>query len=275
MVQRSFLGASLNRNLPHRPEGVIYTLAAEVTEKAAEKPPDKGAGEAQAEAKPGLHTIFIADVDFVSEQFFEIRKLGPGNLNFDNVTFFLNSMDSLVGDNSFVALRNRRVRHRTLARVEAQTQSYIEQRTEEEQTAEQKAQEALSAAQRRLDEKVAEVSNREDLDVQTKQIMARNLQEVENRRFEVVKANIEAAKEAEVRASEERMETQIRRIQSGIRTLAVLLPPIPVFLLGVYIFIRREKREREGARAARRLRPEAAAASQNPVKPVDPIKGGA
>jgi ABC-2 type transport system permease protein len=279
MVQRSFLGAQLNRNLPHRPEGMIYTLAAEVTGPAAATPaaetPAEGEAEAEAEAKPGVHAIFIADVDFVSEQFFEIRRLGPGNLNFDNVTFFLNAMDSLVGDNSFVALRNRRVRHRTLERVEAQTQSYIEQRTQDEQAAEQEAQEALSAAQRRLDEKVAEVQNREDLDQQTKQIMARNLQEVENRRFEVTKANIETAKEAKVRASEERMETQIRRIQSGIRTLAVLLPPIPVFLLGVYIFIRREKREREGARAARRLRPEAAASHGNAPKPVDPVQGGA
>jgi ABC-2 type transport system permease protein len=278
MVQRSFLGASLNRNLPHRPEGAAYTLAAEVTgaEAAAPKPAEKPEGEKAEEAKPApkLHAIFVADVDFISEQFFEIRRLGPGNLNFDNVTFFLNAMDDLVGDDSFVALRNRRVRHRTLARVEAQTQSYIEQRTKEEQTAEQKAQEALSAAQRRLDEKVAEVSNRQDLDAQTKQIMARNLQEVENRKFEVLKANIESGKEAEVRASQERMETQIRRIQSGIRTLAVLLPPIPVFLLGVYIFIRREKREREGARAARRLRPDAVAAP-SPAKPADPIKGDA
>jgi ABC-2 type transport system permease protein len=258
---------------------MIYTLAAEVTGPAAATPaaetPAEGEAEAEAEAeaKPGVHAIFIADVDFISEQFFEIRRLGPGNLNFDNVTFFLNAMDSLVGDNSFVALRNRRVRHRTLARVEAQTQSYIEQRTQDEQAAEREAQEALAAAQRRLDEKVAEVQNREDLDMQTKQIMARNLQEVENRRFEVTKANIETAKEAKVRASEERMETQIRRIQSGIRTLAVLLPPIPVFLLGVYIFIRREKREREGARAARRLRQETPPPTV--VKPTDPIKGDA
>jgi ABC-2 type transport system permease protein len=273
MVQRSFLGASLNRNLPHRPEGILYTLAAEVTEAPAEKPAEAAEGEEEAPVKPGIRAIFIADVDFISEQFFEIRRLGPGNLNFDNVTFFLNAMDSLVGDESFVALRNRRVRHRTLARVEAQTQSFIEQRTADEQAAEQEAQEALAAAQRRLDEKVAEVQNRDDLDAQTKQIMARNLQEVENRRFEVAKANIETAKEAKVRASEERMETQIRRIQSGIRTLAVLLPPIPVFLLGVYIFIRRQKREREGARAARRLRKEETPAPPSPVNPVDPIKG--
>jgi ABC-2 type transport system permease protein len=279
MVQRSFLGASLNRNLPHRPEGVAYTLAAEVTGTAPGPPPAESATEEKKEGeespKQGVHAIFIADVDFISEQFFEIRRLGPGNLNFDNVTFFLNSMDSLVGDDSFVVLRNRRVRHRTLARVEAQTQSYIEQRTKEEQAAEQEAQEALAAAQRRLDEKVAEVQNRDDLDQQTKQIMARNLQEVENRRLEVAKANIETAKEAKVRASQERMETQIRRIQSGIRTLAVLLPPIPVFLLGVYIFIRRERREREGARAARRLRLDVEPRTERPVKPADALKGDA
>jgi ABC-2 type transport system permease protein len=163
-------------------------------------------------------------------------------------------MDTLLGDESFVALRNRRVRHRTLERVETQTLDYLEQRAADERAAEEKAEEALKEAQQRLDEKVEAVRQRADLDAQTKQIMARNLQEVENRRFETLKASIESEKQAEISRSEERVEAQIRRIQSGIRTFAVLLPPIPVFAIGVVIFLRRQRREREGAAAARRLR---------------------
>lgn len=254
MVQRNFLGAQLNRNLPHQPDPMTYTFAAEVDGAAPEASSGDPDDEDETAATPPLHVIVIADLDFISEQFFEIRRIGPGNLNFDNVTFFLNAMDTLVGDESFVALRNRRVIHRTLERVENQTRDFIAQRAQDEAEAEMQAEQELAAAQRRLDEKVAEVQSRDDLDAQTKQIMARNLEEVENRRLDVLKTNIDAEKDAAVRGSEQRMESQIRRIQSGIRTTAVLLPPIPVFLLGVYIFMRRREREREGAVAAHRLR---------------------
>ena len=259
MVQRSFLGASLNRNLPHQPDPMVYTLAAEIMTAGAEASPsaDDESEESNGEAPggaPGTHVIAVTDVDFISEQFFEIRRVGPGNLNFDNVTFFLNAMDTLVRDESFVALRNRRVRHRTLTRVEDQTREFVEQRTADEAEASLQAERALAEAQSRLDARVAEVQDRDDLDAQTKEIMARNLEEVENRRFDVEKTNIETRKERTVREAEERMESQIRRIQGGIRSLAVLLPPIPVFLLGVYIFIRRQERARAGAVAAHRLR---------------------
>jgi ABC-2 type transport system permease protein len=159
-----------------------------------------------------------------------------------------------VGDESFIELRKRRVKHRTLTTVEAKTRAFSEQRAAEEQEARMDAQQALSDAQQRLDERVAEVRTRTDIDAQAKEIMTRNLQEVEQRRFEAMKASIEAERDAKIQAAQEVMQSQVRKIQGNIKTLAGLIPPIPVFAVGIMIFIRRRRREKEGAAAARRLK---------------------
>jgi len=259
LVQRSFFGVQLNQNLPHRPDDSGYIIAAHVrsggSQPGPEEEEDSDAGVSpESEAAEGVNLIAIADLDFISEQFFQIRERSPGNLVFDNVNFFLNCIDVLVGDESFISLRNKRMAHRTLERVEKQTRSFINQRLEEEEQAEAEAEIALREAQERLDRKVAEVRQRPDLDDRTKEIMARNLQEVENRRFEVLKSNIETERDAKIASSMERMEAQIRTIENSIKTFAVLIPPIPVLILGVFIFIRRRRKEKEGAAAARRLR---------------------
>jgi len=246
LVQRSFFGIQLIPQQFHRPNSLDYTIAAHIQ--------GQPAVEDSAATPKSINVIAIADLDFISQEFFEIRKRAVGNLNFDNVSFFLNCMDVLVGDDSFITLRTKRRKHRTLETVEEQTARFIEQRNKEEQDAEAEAAKALAEAQRRLDEHVAEVRQRTDLDQRTKQIMAQNLQEVENRKFEALKAKIEAEKKAKISRSKEKMEAQIRSIQGNIKLLAVVLPPIPVFALGVMIFIRRQKREKEGAQAARRLR---------------------
>lgn len=268
MVQRSFLGAQINPNLPHQPDPRDYVLAAHIRgtiestdSEAADQEEEGGSEDSSTEesdetppSPKSLDVLVIADLDFISEQFFQIRAGGLKNLNFDNITFFLNCIDVLVKDESFITLRRKRVRHRTLERVEEQTRNFIEGRVKEEEDAEAEAERAMDQAQQRLDERVDEVRQRPDLDIQTKQIMAQNIQEVESRRFEVLKTNIEAEKESKINRSKENVEEQIRSIQTNIKTFAVLLPPIPVFALGVLIFVRRQRREREGAAAARRIR---------------------
>ena len=278
LVQQTFFGPSVVPNPTRQQDERDFILAARVRSAGGDAPPaaseetasedtaegegtadEESQGEADTPESPWatdgpLDLIVVADIDFISEQFFEIRQMAPANLNFDNVTFFLNAMDSLLEDDSFIGLRSRRARHRTLERVEAQTAEFVEQRTREEQAAEEDAEQALTEAQDRLNERVAEVQNRTDIDAQAKQIMARNLEEVENRRLAVLSANIETEKDTTIRASLERMETQTRRIQSTIKTFAILLPPVPVFALGVWTVVRRQRREREGAAAARRLR---------------------
>lgn len=248
LVQRNFFGMAqlVTRGYRRIPNQNVYTLAARITGRRNAED-----GETPADS---LNIAVVADIDFISDQFFEIRRQGIANLNFDNVTFFLNVIDVLMDDRSFIALRSKRIRYRTLETVEAQIRSYTQQRVREEEQAEREAQMALQEAQERLNARVDEVRQRTDVDARTKQIMARNIEEVENRRFETLKANIEAAKEAKIAKSKTDMEQRIRRIQNTIKNLAALLPPVPVFALGVMMFIRRQRREREAAAAARRLR---------------------
>ncbi len=238
LVRGTPFGPQVNPSPPREQDDDDYIVAARV----------------QSVDSDEVDIIVVADLDVIGEQFFQIREQAPGGLNFDNITFFLNAMDTLLEEDAFIDLRSRRARHRTLERVEAQTAEFIEQRTAEEQQAEADAEAALTDAQQRLNDRVAELQSRTDIDAQTKQIMVRNLEEVENRRLEVLSTNINTEKETRVQASRETMESQIRRIQTTIKTFAILLPPVPVVALGALIFVRRQRREREGAAAARRLR---------------------
>jgi ABC-2 type transport system permease protein len=237
LVQPTPAGPVLNMKLAHEPEGRVQTLAAHVR------------------AKGGVNTIVIADLDFVSDQFFAMRSEAAGAAgDLDNVSFFLNCIDVLAGDESFIALRNRRVRYRTLERVEAATRAFVERRGREEQQAAAEAEAALAGARESLARTVGAIEQRADLDGQAKQILARNVQEIENRKLQVLQANIEQAKNAKVHASRERLESEVRRIQATIRTTAVALPPLPVLIVGMVILVRRRRRERESAASAGRLR---------------------
>jgi len=254
LVRPGLFGNSLNRNRPHIPTGEAYTLAARVQGPAAPEPPAPGDEAAQADKSSShpaeLHAVVIADLDLISDRFFEIRASRPADyefLDFDNVTFVLNCVDVLTGDDSFVALRKRRPRHRTLSALEAQTKTYIAQSEKEEKGAEEDAKKQRERAQKHLDDEVKKVRDSKDYDERTKAIMLGNLEEVENRRLEVNKANIEDAKRSKIKQSKANKERAIQSIQNRIRVMAVVVPPLPALILGCLVYGIRLGRENRGA----------------------------
>ena len=198
-----------------------------------------------------MRAILLTDVDLMGEQFFSIRRQGVETLQFDNVTFLLNAVDQLVGDESFIALRKRRRRHRTLEAVESRTRVYEERRLEETRQAEATAAQRLQEAQARLDRSVAALRQRQDLDEQTKRIMITNQEKAENRRLAVARTNIEEEKERLIGKSRADMESSIRDIQNAIKFLAAAFPPIPAFALFLVVSVRRLRREKIGVAADR------------------------
>ncbi|MCB1019570.1 MAG: Gldg family protein [Acidobacteria bacterium] len=227
LVQNTIFGVQLATDLPHEPDEERYVMAARV----------EGEGDAGAKA------IVVADIDIMGEQFFQLRAQGVERLEFDNVSFLLNSVDALAGDDDFIELRKRRRRHRTLTTVEALTKEYEDKRLEDTRQAETSAEEQLQNAQKRLNDAVEAIRERSDLDVRTRQIMIANQEKIENRRLTVARKNIEDSKQRLIERSRADMESSIRNIQSSIKLAAVALSPIPAFLLFLFVSARRLRRE--------------------------------
>jgi ABC-2 type transport system permease protein len=235
-----------------------YTVAARVIGNApAEAPVEKEKdADKKKEDKPTpppakINVIAIADLDMISENFFDLRRRKIENLDFDNVTFVLNCVDVLAGDESYVGLRKKRPKHRTLLELETQAKVFTEELQEQTKAAENAAKDKLDQAQQAFGKEVDLVRSRTDLDDRTKESMLENLQSVAQRRLDVQKQIIEDEKLNKIRESKAESERKIRKIQNNVRYAAAMIPPLPPLILGLLVWIGRLRRENLGANPKR------------------------
>lgn len=119
MFQRSPMGRSFQRDRTYVPGQKPYILAAKIKGKLPAEPPplpEEGKPAPPPPPKPGdAKVIAVADLDVFSDTFYGLRlkeNEAMDQFNFDNITFLLNCVDDLAGDDTYIALRGRRPRHR-------------------------------------------------------------------------------------------------------------------------------------------------------------------
>ncbi len=238
LMQRTFFGMTLNPN-PRRQRAGEQTLACHVTGKSDK---DKD-----------INLVFIADLDLISSIFFDLRRRDiPGlDLNFDNVTFVLNCVDDLAGDDDFIALRKRRPHHRTLETIEEATQEFQEEWAKEKENAENEAKEALAAANKRLQDAVAAIENDQGLDARSKDIRIESIREIEQRKLNVTSAKIEDLKRQQIDEAKATLVNHRRAIESTFAWIGMVIPPLLAVFVGLMIFMRKLKREQKHVPSAR------------------------
>ncbi len=241
MLKRGFFGIEgFNRNRKQVPSAGGHSIGAWIKGTAT----DTGGA---------INVVLLPDLDIVSPEFFRLRETGMEQFNFDNVTFILNVVDTMAGDESLVELRKRRPAYRTLERLDAARQTLEMDKDSAVDKATNEANSEIAAANEVLRRKVAEIEDRKDLDDTTRQIMIESVRSAEQRRVEVQTSGINDRKEEAIVAARTKSKEQIEAVQTQIRIAAVALPPIPALALGTIVFIRRRGQEREGV-ARERLR---------------------
>ncbi|HEU4420665.1 MAG TPA: Gldg family protein, partial [Planctomycetota bacterium] len=244
LFQMDFFGGGpqINPNRRRERRNDDLVMAARVTSTVAE-------GKAK-----GVNLIYVADLDVIGNQFFQIRRqMADPNLRFDNVTFVLNCIDSLVGDESLIELRKRRPMLRKLVNVEEAQRKYEEKWTEEKDAAEKAAREALDKAQASLDAAVAKIRDDQTLDEQAKEVKIVQVQQQENRKLELQKAQIEDQKKMKLEEASHDRDAARKGIHDNYRVMTLVLSVVPCLLLGVFTFRRRTSRAASIVPANRRV----------------------
>ncbi|MFO7908021.1 MAG: Gldg family protein [Planctomycetota bacterium] len=242
------------------------------TDKSEVKP---GQGEEPATSEGGAgddngltNVFYCADIDLMIPMFLRLRARPDEDdikWEFENVTFMLNVVDVLAEDLDYINIRKRKPLHATLQVVEsrieeAKLREFTERRKYQEEydkeLEEIEAQNANTlekheAMVNELIEKQEEGEQVDQAELREKQQRLSLKQQVLNRRFTITKRRLQRELQHEINRIQRDVDLDIQRIQFRYKFLAVAIPWIPPFLVGVVVFVRRRLREREGIEKSR------------------------
>jgi ABC-2 type transport system permease protein len=200
-----------------------------------------------------ISAVIVNDIDWVIPDFFTIRQAGNAELlpATQNVTFILNIIDTLAGDERFIGIRKRTREHRTLAKIDEATQKYRDDKTAQENEFVAEIQKEIDEAQKRFEEAVAAVDKIPNLSDTAREQKKEAVRRREQERLEKQMQSIESTRSRRIRQISYATDQEIRGVQDRYKLYAILVPPIPPLLLALYVFFRRRGAEQEGIAKSR------------------------
>jgi ABC-2 type transport system permease protein len=171
------------------------------------------------------------------------------------VTFVLNILDELAGDERFIELRKRRREHRTLERIDALNMERRKEADKTEQEIRKKAVEAKKKDredfEKKLQELKTELAKGASATAAIQQVSMFETQQ--QRRLDAAVEELTRERDRQIGLIQGGLESAKRSIEFWYKLWAVLLPPIPPLLVAGAFFCMRRVRERQGV-ARTRLR---------------------
>lgn len=222
-------------------------------------------------SKLNTNVIYVADIDTLSDFFVDKRNFPIENgveYHYQNMSFVLNIIDALAKEDTYLGLRNRKIEHVTLKVVEATYEASLQRVYELDQELQIELQAKLTEAQNKIKQEIAPLENAVRREMRKKeagkpynatklaaqqnlgqQLVREHQIKLENKTIEIENERRERKRQIDLTA-----ELEIQEIQRKFKLAAVILPPIPPLLMGLFVFMRRRLREREGISKARRLK---------------------
>lgn len=227
----------INPSPRRRDDNESHVIAAQIRNTSKESP---------------LNVILCSDIDMITDWFFLERNRGMLGVKFDNVTFVLNAVDALAGDETFIPLRSRRASLRTLKFVEDRTSSMRKNLNKEEKEAQDQMAEQLKKAEEELRAEIKKIDDNPQLDARSKDVQMQQKEQQLNRQLALQKEQLERQLNSRVRKSGLEMKREIRRVESTVKIVACIIPAILPVCLGMLFLGLRNLAEQQSINPNRR-----------------------
>ena len=177
-----------------------------------------------------------------------------------NLVFILNLLDSLTSETEYINIRSRVQTHRTLKTIEEktddllrsvrlvarQTNSELEKAINREKEGLQKAAVEYRRQVRAMEDKKRRGDEIDELELIAKRDLLKQEEDNIQKRLETKQKQLVRSRDEAIRESRRLTDLTVQKTQDWYKWIAVLVPPIPLIVIGMGVFAYRRLREREG-----------------------------